>query len=93
MPLNIEQNNNRPHLLFLFIDHLVQYRHEPVFKLAVVVIWCQQVANAVDASVTKVAARQVKIGDVRRCQTFDEVFFNATGCCDYAVNLDTHTSL
>jgi len=75
-------------LFSLFADHLVQYRHDPVFKLAVVVVRCEQVSNAVDSSIAELAARQMEITDVRGRQTFDKVFLHTAGCGYYAVHLD-----
>jgi len=75
-------------LFFLFLDHFIEYWHQPLFKLAVVVIRCKQVANAVNSSVAQVATGQVEVTDVCRRETFDEIFFDATRRRHHAVDLN-----
>ena len=52
-------------LLFLFLHHLVEDGHQPVFKLAVVVVGNQQVADPVDALFPQFFPFKGEIAEVR----------------------------
>lgn len=71
----------------MLLQHGIQYRHAPVLKLDIVVIWHNQVADPVQAPLTQHAARKVEVPDVGVSQTLDEVFLH-TPCSGYQdVNL------
>lgn len=71
----------------LFVGHPIEYRHDPVFELAVVVVWYQEVPYPVKAPFTKASAVDIEASlrsEVRRTEAFDEVFFDASGRRDDA---------
>ena len=81
---NIYLNSYR---LFLFQQHLVQYRHEPVFKFTVMVIGNKQISCSVDTTITEVTTWQGKLPKKKWGHTFNKVLFYTSSCCTYAVNL------
>ena len=68
-----------PHhaLRVLLLLHNVQHGHDPVLELAVVVVGHQQVADAVEALLTKFGTLEREIPEVGWRQTLDEVFLDA----------------
>ena len=63
----------------MFGEHGVQDRDYPVFEEAVVVVWDDEVADAVEALGAEGGARGGEGADVGVCEAFDEVFFDAAG--------------
>ena len=49
------------HLLLLLLEHLVEYWHDPILKLAVVVVGDEEVADAVDALVAEGSPCETKV--------------------------------
>lgn len=46
--------------LFLLFKHLVQDRNDPVFELAVVIVWDDEIADAVEAFGAELGTRSGK---------------------------------
>ena len=63
----------------LLSSHLIQDRHHPVFKLAVVIVRHNQVADPIQTTFPEGGSIQMEAAEIRRAQTFDKVFFNTTG--------------
>jgi len=66
----------------LLYKHGVQNRGEPILKLAVVVIWDNEISDAIHALLPQFGTVQVEIRQVSLTQTFDKVLFYPTCCCD-----------
>lgn len=64
---------------FLLGEHLVEDGDDPVFEGAVVVVWDDEVADAVEALGAEGGAGGGEGGEVGRGEAFDEVFFDAAG--------------
>lgn len=63
-------------IVSLFLSHALQDRHDPIFKLAIVVIGNDQVSNAVHAPFPKRRAIKCKVAEVGVAEAFDEIFLD-----------------
>lgn len=75
------------YLCILFLQHLVPYRKNPLFEFTVVFVGNNEVTNPIYCFFTKFCTRQWKIPKIWWFHTFYKVFFNASCCCYYTVNL------
>lgn len=71
----------------MFLQHLVPYRKNPLFEFTIVVVGNNEVTNPIYCFFTKFCTRQWKIPKIWWFHTFYKVFFNASCCCYYTVNL------
>jgi len=63
----------------LFREHRIQYWHEPVLELAVVVVRHDKISDTIHAASTQVCAIEREVGEVRLSETFDKVLLDAAG--------------
>lgn len=77
-PQSMDEGARRPDgaTIFLFKQHLIQDRGEPVLKLAVVIVRNNEVANTIHALLPKSSTVQIEVSEVCLSQTLDEVFFD-----------------
>lgn len=73
-------------LLFLFPEHLLHQGQEPLLKQDVVVVWHDQVANAVQALLAQDRALEAEVSNVARRQALHDVFLNAACRSDNLVD-------
>lgn len=74
----------------LFVHHLIEDGHDPVFKLAVVVVRDEEVADAVQAPPAESCAVVVEFavrGEERRTEALDQVFLDPTCGGDETVDV------
>lgn len=76
-----------PYLIGLFYKHAIKKRHDPILKFAIVIIWHQQIADAVQALGTKLCTRQREFSSVCWCQAFYQILFYAPSCPRHHINL------
>lgn len=67
---------------FLLGEQGVEDRHEPVFKGAVVAVWHDEVADAVEALCAEGGPRCREGGEVGGREALDQVLFDAACCGD-----------
>ena len=66
----------------LLAAHRIENRHHPIFKLAIVVVWDEQVADPVQTLLAQRRAVQVESAQIRRPEALDKVFLDAARSCD-----------
>ncbi len=74
-------------VIALLFPHLVQYRHDPVFEFAVIVVGHDQVAYPIEASLSQTGTVCGKIAEVGWAEAFDKVFLDATRCGDQRIHM------
>ena len=68
------------YLCFLFLEHGIENGHDPVLKLAVVVVGYKQIANSVDAFHSQILTSERELTEVGRSKALDEVLLYASSC-------------
>ncbi len=70
----------------LFIHHCIQYRHDPIFEFAVVIIGHKKIAYSIETLFAKIWALEMKITKYGWSQTLDQVFLHSTGSSYNTIN-------
>ena len=73
--------------LVLLLEHLVEDGHEPVLELAVVVVWHNEVSDAVHPTATEGRAVEGKVREVGLAEAFDEVLLDPACGGDECTNV------
>mmetsp|Transcript_57537 Transcript_57537/g.135396 ORF Transcript_57537/g.135396 Transcript_57537/m.135396 type:complete len:202 (+) Transcript_57537:509-1114(+) len=76
---------HRP-LSVLFLAHFFQYRHQPLLKLAVIVVWHKQVANSVQSLRSESVPFECEVAVESWGHALDKVFLDAARGGDDAVH-------
>lgn len=76
-----------PFTALLLFQHLVENRDDPVFESAVIVVWDNEITDAVQTLLAQVGAWGAEGSHVCVAETFDEVLLNATSSGDDGGNV------
>ena len=70
----------KAYLRFLFLEHGIENGHDPVLKLAVVVVGHEQITDSVDALHSQILTSERKLTEVGRGKALDKVLLYASSC-------------